>query len=87
MALEREIRPIRGGETVTPHDSNGYTLADDVPYARGLYLGTAGQVTVVTPEGGTITFANLAAGVVHPIASIRVNDTGTDALTDIVALW
>ena len=52
---------------------------------RGLYLGTAGDVTVRFEDGTEVLFANLAAGVVHPISCRRILDTGTDALTDLLA--
>jgi hypothetical protein len=49
--------------------------------AHALYVGTAGHVKITTPAGQDITLNNLAAGVVHKIAAIKVFATGTTALT------
>ncbi len=64
------------------------TLTDPVGVAlvpRGLYLGTAGKLKVDMADGTTVTFANLAAGIEHAIATKKIYKTGSDALTD--ALW
>jgi len=52
---------------------------------RGLYLGTAGDVTVTLyPSGDSVTFYNLAAGVVHPLACSHV--TAVSGAVNIVGL-
>lgn len=52
---------------------------------RGLYLGTAGSLTVTFVNGDTVTFANLAAGVVHPLSVTHV--TASVGAADVVALF
>ncbi len=66
---------------VTPSD----TLAIKGGPARALYVGGAGDVVAVNENGVAVTFAAVPAGTVLPIATARVNDTGTTA-TNIVAL-
>ncbi len=73
------ITPSGAATSVTPHDTN------NIESTRGLYVGVSGDVKVVMLDGTTITFANLAAGVIHPLQVVRVFSTGT-AATNIVAL-
>lgn len=56
--------------------------ANDLSHiTRGLYVGTAGDVTVTLEIGDSVTFKNLAAGVIHPIACVKVTAaTATDIL-------
>lgn len=54
----------------------------DVPYgefARWLYVGTAGTVSIVKWDGTSQAITGLAAGVWHPIYSIMINSVGTSA--------
>lgn len=67
-------------ESVTPSDSTNLTEV-----ARALYVGGAGNVALVTPEGTTATFSNVNAGTILPVRVVRVNSTSTTA-TSIVAL-
>ena len=53
--------------------------------ARGLYIGGAGDVVVVTVTGATATFVGVPAGTLLPVLAASV-DVGTDA-TNIVAGW
>jgi hypothetical protein len=50
-----------------------------VEFARWLYVGTSGAVSYTRWDGTTQTLVGLAAGVWHPIYSIRVNTSGTVA--------
>ena len=59
--------------------------ADLANVSRGILLGGAGDVTVTTLGGDTVTLT-LAAGVAHAIRVKRVHATGTTA-TNIVVLW
>ncbi len=55
----------------------------DTPYgefARWLYVGTSGDVSIVKWDGTTQVIPDLAGGVFHPIYSISVNTVGTTAL-------
>ena len=60
--------------SVTPNDS-----ADLGFIPRGVYVGVSGHLAIHDIEGDAITFQNLAAGVVHPIAPKRILSTGTTA--------
>jgi hypothetical protein len=51
-----------------------------------LYVGGAGNLTVDTVGGDTITFTGVLAGSFIPVQVTRVYATGTTA-TSIVALW
>lgn len=50
-----------------------------VEFARWLYVGVQGAVSYTKWDGTEQTLSGLAAGVWHPIFSIRVNSAGTDA--------
>lgn len=76
------VDPSRFAVAVTPSDSsdiNGGQLT------RGLYIGGAGDVSVVI-GGNSITFVGAVAGSILPIRVSRVNSTSTTA-TSIVALF
>lgn len=64
-----------GNVTLDTHYGND----GSVEYARWLYVGTSGNVSFVRWDGVTQTLLNLAAGVFHPIHSIKINTTGTSA--------
>jgi len=66
---------------ITP--SNTVDLA--VP-TRGIYVGVSGDLKVDMVGVGTVTFKDLAAGVIHPISVSRVYAAGTDA-TDIIGVY
>lgn len=59
---------------VTPSNSTNLTYT-----ARALYIGSVGDVTVVTASGSTVTFAAVPTGTILPIRCTRVNSTGTTA--------
>lgn len=65
---------------VTPSDST--VLAP----TQCLYVGTTGNVAVVTVGGQTVTFTGVPAGTVLPIRCTKVNATNTTAST-ILALF
>jgi hypothetical protein len=73
--------PAVGAATVTPDTAN------DLPRspARSLYVGGAGNLTVDTAEGQTVTFLGIPAGFVLPVSVRRVRATST--ATNIVALY
>lgn len=70
---------------VSPNDTTDLTFT-----SRALYIGGAGDVSVIMDNGGrggnTVTFASVPAGTILPITAARVRVTGTTA-TNIVALW
>jgi hypothetical protein len=73
---------------VTPSNTS------DIPSINGgtsnngcvLYVGGAGDLTVDTVGGDTVTFVGVAAGSFIPVNVKRVYASGTSA-TSIVALW
>lgn len=71
--------PITRCVAVTPSDATNLTDT-----ARALYVGGAGNVVLLMPDGNTITLTAVAVGVWHPIRFNRVNNTSTTA-TAIVA--
>lgn len=66
--------------SITPSDSVNFSIR-----ARGIYVGTSGNVVVVSPGGGTVTFSNVPAGYIIPAFAIRVNATSTTA-SDMVGM-
>jgi len=73
--------PSTHAAAVTPDDDNDLTYV-----TRGLFVGGAGNVAVITMGGDTVTFTGVVAGSILPIRVNRVKATGTTA-TDIMALW
>ena len=65
---------------ITPSDS----VAISSP-CRGVYVGGAGNVAIVTPAGSVVTFANAVAGSILPVECVRINATNTTA-TNLVGL-
>lgn len=72
--------PADDAAAVTPSDS-----VDLANVSRGLYVGTGGDLTVITKGGTTILFKAVPSGTLLPIRVSRVKATGT-AAADIVAL-
>ena len=72
--------PAQYAVAVTPDDDN-----DLAHVSRALYIGGAGDVSLVTAAGDTATFTGLPAGFVLPVRTSRVRETGTTA-TGIIAL-
>jgi hypothetical protein len=58
----------------TYYGSNG-----SVEFARWLYVGVQGDISYTKWDGTNQTLTGLAAGVWHPIFSIRINTSGTTA--------
>ena len=62
------------GITITPDDG------DDLPrVVRGIYVGSTGNVKLITPLGDTLTFTAVPAGELISIAAKKVLATGTTA--------
>lgn len=73
--------PGEDAGAVTPSDSVNLTRT-----ARALYIGTGGNVVVITASGTVVTFANVQTGTVLPVRASRVNATNTTA-SNIVAIY
>lgn len=74
--------------TVSAHSAFAITPSDSttIPATRGLYIGGAGNISVVMAEDeNTVLFSNVVAGSILPIQVIKVLSTDTTA-TLIVAL-
>lgn len=80
---------------MSSHALSGYSFFSITPsdteyLARGrisgLYIAATANVTVEDPLGNPVTFTGLAGGVVHPICTSKVRQTGTTA-TGIVGLY
>lgn len=56
-----------------------YGANGSVEFARWLYVGVTGNLSYTKWDGTNQTVVGLAAGVWHPIYSIRVNSSGTTA--------
>lgn len=72
---------------VTP--SNTANISDSTEAAKSgvvLYIGTGGNLKVLTAGGDEVTFTNIQDGSFLPVQVLRVFATGTTA-TNIVALW
>lgn len=74
--------PATSAVAVTPDDDNDLARAP----TRGLWVGGAGNVEVVTVDGQTVVFSGVAAGTLLPISVNRVKDGSTTA-TLILALY
>lgn len=88
-ARAQPLEPQADKTSQSALDCFAISLSDSVDFTnmvRGIYVGTAGDVTICTPSGAAVTFANVPAGVILPVKAIRVNNTGTDA-ADLVGLY
>jgi hypothetical protein len=65
--------PVSNAEVVVPDNATEQTFV-----CRALYVGVAGNVTVLMESGVVVTFTALPIGI-HPIRAKRVNATGTTA--------
>lgn len=65
---------------ITPADSN---LANGI--ARALYIGGAGNVTIMNQDGSTCQFVGVPAGTILPVMARQVRAATT--ATSIVALF
>lgn len=80
-----QFSKVGGHPQDIPVDAIAVTPSDSTTFeARGFYVGTAGNVTVVTKAGTTVLFKMVAGGQMN-IAITKIKSTGTTA-TDIVAL-
>lgn len=80
-SIVNHSNPAQYAAVVTPSDTESFTQT-----ARALYIGGAGNVNVVLPDGSDVLFVGLAAGSILPVRCTRVNDADTTA-SDIVALY
>lgn len=72
--------PGQDGFTITPSNTVDFTTL-----AKSIWVGVAGNVTLVTSRGTTLTFVGCQAGSIIPVEARRVDVTGTTA-TSLVAI-
>lgn len=72
--------PALDGFVITPSNTVNFNTM-----ARGIYVGGAGDIGLVTSQGTVLTFIGLTAGSILPIVCIRVNITNTTA-TSLIGL-
>jgi hypothetical protein len=65
---------------VTPADTN---LANGI--CRGIYVGAAGNLTILDTDGNTVAFVAPALGVIHPIQAVQIKAATT--ATSILAVY
>jgi len=73
--------PAYNAAVVTPSDT-----VDLTDVSRSIYVGGAGNITLVTAGGQTVLFSAIPAGTVLNIRASRIKATATTA-TLIVAMW
>lgn len=59
--------------TLTPSDSVNETQS-----FRAIYVGTTGNIALVSERGNVVTFPNVAVGI-FPVGGVRINVTNTTA--------
>jgi len=82
MAVQDRYSTSASGVTGPGDDAFTVTPSDTVDFlvmARALYVGTTGDVTLVTRGGTTLKFAAVPAGGIIPVRCSRVNATATTA--------
>ncbi len=74
---------------VTPHDTNPVVAdgaAGQKSYTRGIYVGGAGNLAIVTRKGQTVVITGVLAGVFYPVQAYIIKSTSTTA-TNLVAMY
>ncbi len=85
MPTNTIVRQAATASIVTPNDATPITNASfNSPAA--LFVGTAGDVEVITLGGSTVVFKNIANGTFMPVQVTHVKAASTTA-SDIVALF
>ncbi len=85
MALPDEhpglSNPATAGAAVSVSDS--VNMANP---SRAIYVGTTGNVSLLTTGGSSLVFVAVPAGFILPVRTVRVNSTNTNA-SNMVALY
>jgi hypothetical protein len=66
--------PAAHGFAITPHDAN--ELAE---VTRALFVGTAGNLSLILASGAAVTLLNIAGGSILPLRVRQVKATSTTA--------
>ncbi len=89
MAATDTFAGLSSGLSTTCDDGEVITKSNTVDFtkvSKAIYVGGAGDVTVVTKAGNVLLFTAVPAGTTIWIRASRVNSTGTSA-TLMVALY
>jgi len=73
--------PAQGAFNITPSDSANVTHT-----TRGIFVGGAGNLSVVMASGESAFFTGVLAGTIYPICVTKVLSSGTTA-TSLVGLY
>jgi hypothetical protein len=80
MANRAECACAEDGFAITASDTTVFTVP-----AEALWVGTGGDVNIVTPRGSIILLKNVADGTVVPVKAKQVKSTSTTA-SDLIGL-
>ena len=72
MHSDMATAPASDCFAITPSDTVNF-----VCMAKAVYVGGAGNMTVVTPSGSVVLFSGMTAGSVIPVMCIRVYASAT----------
>lgn len=81
--MTRDVEPALGWVSITPNDSSDNLGGK---YVRSLWVGGAGDVSLLSVYGETVTFKGVPAGMYLDCRPKRVLATNTTA-TDIVGMY
>lgn len=84
MATDKFVH-MQPGLDSPADDCEAVVLGTSFTPGRGLYVGTGGDVVVVTIKGQAVTFSNVPSGAILPVRASEVRVTGTTA-SNIVAM-
>ncbi len=82
MGFPQAVVDLSSGNVVAVTPANS---GSDFTLCRGLWVGTGGDVKVLSEQGQAVVFANVPDGFLLPVRCTRVYATGTTA-SDIVAM-
>lgn len=82
LSLSANVVPT--GKAFTIYQNSSFSGKPN--YGCYLYVGAAGNVSVTTLGGDTVTFDAVPAGTILPVQILYVNSTGT-VPTSFIALW
>ena len=83
MGLSTQTHSSGAVRAITPNNGADF---DALGICRAIYVGGAGDVSIIDDGGETVVFVGAQAGSVIPVQTARVNVTGTTA-TSLVALY
>lgn len=86
LTLSADIFSVAGGTGKSFVVYQNSSFNGNPNYGCYLYVGAAGNVSVTTVGGDTVTFDAVPAGTILPVQILYVNSTGT-ATSSFIALW